>query len=1479
MSKTFATGHDHKTNKGSRPVSISGFPGLLVALSCVSLVSSRTADVIVFVLCTTKKGLKVTTKPKANLLKSLVNRLGVTVPARSGGRDGSGGRSRARRLILPIFGAFTTAFCLLSFAVPAFAGRARIFTGSFGAASSTTIDPYPLAIPARGVLGNTGFIQGDAIDQSTGDIYVADPLNHRIEKFGPQGEFILMFGSEVNANPMAADRSLCTILETCQTGTAGTTPGAFASGAALHVAVDNSTGPSQGDVYVADSSVFTGGDDKVSKFDSSGHLITGWSSGGQLDGSTSSDGPFKSLRGIAVDPSGDLWVYSTGEGQRIARIFEFDQSAGFITDWSTHAGENPQGVNEGIAVDSEDNVYLAISGALVLKYTSGGALLSTIAGPFTDEVSEYVRPTALTIDSSSNSLYVFNSVNIFQKNENFSILRYEPSCQALSFGSCTAAESITSGHLQSDSAQATALAVNPSSPGDTIYASEPEEGLVAGFSVVTVPDVSTARASSVTSDAGILNGTINPANELVTECFFEWGETASYGRRASCENSPGSGTSPVEVHANVTGLQAGKVYHFRLIAGNANDVNSVTDEPSTGQDSSFGSPLIDSVSSSSVASTSATLNAEVNPEGADTHVQIEYGTDTGYGQSTAEVDIGSGEVIQHVSYHIQDLTPDKVYHYRVIATNVLSLAGGATSADQTFTTQPVGGGLVLPDGRRWELVTPPDKHGAQIVPLSGGSLGTPGPRQAAEDGSGIAYLTNTPTEAEPPGYGQFQGADEVLSTRGARGWSTRDIATPHDSATFLFTLPEYDMFSANLSSGLATSEGQDNTLLSPNATEQTPYIREEDLCDASATAAECYSPILTGKEGLADVAPGTQFGPFEARSRRVFFEGASPDLRHVVLASKVPLTDTAPAASEGGVYEWSAGSPPREALQLVSLLPPDEGGGPVPVQGISVGPTHFPTSISASRHAISDDGSRIFWESNHGSGGALYLRDTLRPETVRLDVKQPGAPAGGEPDALFQIASADGSTVYFTDGQKLTGNSGAAGPTYPDLYECEIVEEAGKLACSLTDLTSMHSEQPAAIRNLVVGAAEDGAYVYFVANGVLSDNANSHGDKASPGSCAEGQSSELASATCNLYEIHAGVTTFVATLSRDDQTDWGVGTNDFHTLSNLTAHTSPDGRFMTFMSQRSLTGYDNRDAVSGNPDAEVYVFDAVSGRLSCVSCDPFGARPHGIEGREFTQFGKGPHVEDVADVPVHTAFAANADWFAASLPPGVYLNSEEIGGGSLYQSRVVSNEGRVFFDSSDALVPQDVNGNEDVYEFEPVGVGSCSEAASTFSVVSGGCTSLVSSGTSPEESGFLDASQSGGDVFFMTASRLTSQDLDRSFDIYDAHECSATVPCLSATGPVPACDAGDSCKAAPSPQPAIFGAPASATFSGPGNLTPPMAVKAKPKPRTRAQQLASALNACRKQHGKKRTVCERKARKRFGALRTKKATIKRRGKR
>jgi subtilase family serine protease len=92
------------------------------------------------------------------------------------------------------------------------------------------------------------------------------------------------------------------------------------------------------------------------------------------------------------------------------------------------------------------------------------------------------------------------------------------------------------------------------------------------------PTVVTKAASSVGQATATLNATVNPNSGEVGKCEFEYGETNSYGKVASCVSLPGSGSSPVEVSASLTGLAANTTYHFRISATNAGGTSKGSDE-------------------------------------------------------------------------------------------------------------------------------------------------------------------------------------------------------------------------------------------------------------------------------------------------------------------------------------------------------------------------------------------------------------------------------------------------------------------------------------------------------------------------------------------------------------------------------------------------------------------------------------------------------------------------------------------------------------------------------------------------------------------------------------------------------------------------------------------------------------------------------------------------------------------------------------
>ncbi len=845
-------------------------------------------------------------------------------------------------------------------------------------------------------------------------------------------------------------------------------------------------------------------------------------------------------------------------------------------------------------------------------------------------------------------------------------------------------------------------------------------------------------------------------------------------------------------------------------------------------------PTIEHESPTEVTGTSATLTGQLKPTGPDATYYFQYGTvscaaspaSCGDLPASPGIDIGAGFNSQSVSVHLQGLQSGTVYHFRLVAINELGTSDGA---EQTFTTQAAGSEPALPDGRSWEMVSPPYKQGAGIDAI-GNEQGAD--IQAAADGTAITYAANAPFEANPAGSRTLE-VTQVFSARGAPGsWETRDITTAHDEGATGVAVghsAEYKLFSSDLSLGLTEPQGNTPLPPLPAGAEKTIYLR--------AANGEYVALVTSG-----NVPAGTKFGGDGKGAGAVKFISATPNFSHIVLESSVGLTST--PGDEGGLYEWSAGH-----LQLVSVLPHGEptraslgyGGG---------------NGRELVRNAISNDGSRVVFKANIDE--RLYMRDVARGETIEVDAAQ-GAPEPASPQSHYRTASSDGSRVFYLSPERLTADSTASNGE--DLYVFEVTSGKGEpLAGALKDLAvDANVGETADVRG-VIGASEDGSYVYFVANGVLGDGAERG---ARRGDCE--QTTQAAKQTCNLYMAHYDMganawtpPVFVAALSGADAPSWGAGQPK---LNKMTSRISPDGRYLAFMSERSLTAYENRDASSGVPDEEVYLYDASIGRVVCASCDPTGARPTGLlEGDRYN--------ENLVDY----AKTWGGRWFAANIPG---WDSTDLGD-ALYQSRYLSDSGRLFFNSSDALVPGDVNGKEDVYEYEPSGVGGCQgahhgqNAGVVFNEGAGGCVGLISSGTSPEESAFMDASETGGDVFFLTLSRLSPSDYDTSIDLYDAHECTGTSPCAPAAALAPPpCTTGDACKAAPSPQPAVFGAPASATFSGAGNVTPSSAPAAVTKRSAgRAQKLAKALKACRAKSGRKHAACESRARKRYGARRS-----------
>jgi DNA-binding beta-propeller fold protein YncE len=1162
--------------------------------------------------------------------------------------------------------------------------------------------------------------------------------------------------------------------------------------------------------------------------------------------SFSFEGGFAGPSGVAVNESlstGNVYVADSGD-ELVKRFTCAASSCTLLSSFKVKGSPESIAVDNNPASPSHGDVYVGNEEAFVYKFDAEGKKLATFKGFKEPAETEELFGTIHGISVDANGdLYVYQEESIIHfdnknpeplhKNKFVEKIELLLTCEARpGFAVAPKGEAFYIGHELE-----TRNEVECEEPKPSVIAKLDGSGNVLNRAL--------DRENTTAAAVDLANGDVYLDNESTVA---EFGPTGALIQRFGSGSLSGGRGMAVD-------SRTGEVY---VADSKENKVDVFALEPP-------GPPTVDSESAQNVTPTSEQLSAQIDPKGAKTHYFFQYGTVncasspsscTVMPAGGADISAGFGDV--SVVQAVSGLQPGTDYFFRVIAENENGKAEGAIG---TFTTLP-SSLETLADGRAWELVTPPEKNGIGIEAIArkGGLI------QAAEDGHAITYWAAGPIVPNPEGNRAFE-VNQIFSTRGAVEWSSQDIQTPTEKGEGLSAggLQEYQAFTPDLSFSLlapqpsANFEPTEHPPLSTEATERTIYRRNNVSCQPPPST--CYTPLVTAANDTAN----TQFGG------KLLLAGATPDLTHAVVESKVALTTTPLPAEQPGLYVWESGGP----LQLVSVLPaPSEafcaGSACTPASAPLLGDNNFNV-----RNAISDGGSRIFWSGSAGAEGVerLYMRDTATAETVQVDraqgVNEP--PAGVEDE--YQTASRDGSRVFFANPNRLNtestlGEEAVEHEEGRDLYVCEL--GVGAKQCNLQDLTVGKPGESSDVQG-VLGASADGSVVYFVANGVLGESA---AEGAVPGNCGGG----APGATCSLYVDHYDTTakkwdepTFIATMSGRDAPVW-KSQGEHNQLTFLTSRVSPSGGFLAFMSERPLTGYDNRDThpeAHEARDEEVFLYNATSKRIVCASCNPSGARPAGVLDTGSAGEGFGLLVDRPQSWLGH--------WLAASIP-GWSGPKEEFG---RYQSRYLSDNGRLFFNAADALVPQDVNhrveevnsetkqtesvGVEDVYEYEPAGVGGCEKES---------CLALISSGKSTQESAFLDASLSGNDAFFVTAQQLVAGDQDSFSDVYDARVCTESSPCLkSELSSKRPCEETNTCRPAGSTQ-QTFGAPTSATFSGPGNSasveTRGSKASTPPHKITRAERLAKALKACRtKYKGKakkhKRAACERKARKKYGA--------------
>jgi NHL repeat len=1168
---------------------------------------------------------------------------------------------------------------------------------------------------------------GVAVDTSNGRVYVADTGNSRINVFDEDGNFIDSFG------------------------TPGTAPGQLTRPKNLAVD-DDPTSPAFHDVYVVDNPPGLGITSKprVQRFSPSGAFVLSLGEGVVHSGGNP----------VAVGPGGTVYVGDDNvkNGPEALRLIKRFTPAGVLLGSSSLPEAT---IISYLTVDSSGHAYVGSQNSTqsITKWE-----LKEPSATLLNSFDLAANTTALAVDSEDNLVAAQwegphriitkrdQSGNVLKR---FAYEQIQTNLQGLAVG--------VGGDLFGSESDSKAIRISQPLPGPIACC------------LATIP-----RNTSAT-----LKGQVNPEGkattyqfDYVTEADYlingftgaaSTPESASVGSDFALHNAEAQiGCVKVEVPTQPSCLEPSTTYRYRLVTTNA-DGNSETEGSFTTQP-----PIeIEEVFATDVGIDAGRLHAVVNPLGIPATGYFEYVDNAAYEADLAEgvghdgfatatkvpdidagkepINFGEGETGKELARELTSLAADTVYHYRFTAANPFLTV---KSDEKVLTTFPVpalparvcpneefrtAASAALPECRAYEMVSPVDKNGNDIKVLVSQESFPTHLDQSSADGNRFTYSSST-------AFGDAVSApwsSQYLATRRAgEGWSTHSLNPPRDSVglvthpTMIFNNP-YKLFDSELDNGWFFHDAE-------------PTL---DECAPPGFANFYRRSLKTGEyEALLPAEP-TNIEAAE-NNYRPEIQGASTDGTRTVIRVNTKLTEDAAKINGYQIYEHVAGEGCGE-LRLVSYLP----NGQASAVSASVGAGGQPGEGREGTivRAVSGDGSRVFFMVDSiatSFAGRLY---------VRVNADQPQSPVSkgkctdlslgctleiSSPASQFWTAATDGSRAIHS----ITDAASSR------LYEFDVDKAlAGEPASTLIAEGLAGNSSFAR----VAAANEDLSRLYFVTN------------KALGGEGVEGGR--------NLFLREGGAIRLVATLrsgaGEDRYSGLGVGSPS---LINNGVRATTDGGHLAFASASSPIGYDNINATDGRPVFQVYLYDAETDDLRCVSCNPTGARPRA------------------------RAIGDSGALVSAYMAPGE---------SAMFAPRALSSDGnRLFFESFEALLPRDTNGKGDVYEWQRAsGEAECEEIAAELYVPNAdGCLSLISSGQSPVDSEFADASPDGHDVFIRTQSSLLPQD-DGLVDIYDAR-----INGGFAQPPLPpaACE-GEACQGplnAPDDP-----TPASSAFEGAGN--------------------------------------------------------------
>jgi hypothetical protein len=1258
--------------------------------------------------------------------------------------------------------------------------------------------------------------RGPAINQEgsgapAGTFYILDAGNARIQRFGPTGEFEFAWGFGVRDGE--EEFEFCKVAPLCRKGHPGSQAGQLGS-ESQGIAVDQNSGT----VYVSDQAnsridIFTptgifegafGWGVRTDDGESTGFDFCTTAAGCQAGFAGASAGQFETeIGGLAVDPSGNLYV--ADEANRRVDVFEPILSGSVVTGIEfLHAF--------GWGVDTEASAFEVCTTTSTCNAGSTEGSGSE-AGKFSTQ-----SPSDISVDSQGN---VFALDPFAGRVQEFSST---PTVLDSGFGSAALAEAFGGGsllniavvddHLYVSGTRSSnegrvvvaeldhkgklldlhgtdllstngfGLAVAKSSLGGNIYVSTGSD--VSGIYVLNdkpVIDPVTSHAGTTATFSGAV-----VSNGIPTTYHFEYSADGEHWSSFPASDvSAGTSSATVQIASTGTGtgtLTVTAVAGTFILSFNGESTSTLLYDASAAIVQEALENLA-SVGAGNVAVSGGPGSANGSTPYTITFIGSLSGTEvTQITADTGDLDAPLIPVTQNAT----GLTGSQLFQVR-LAQNRPSGGGRVTSSPVSFKTDPAAPAISA-------------THASQMTDSSVTLNATLNPQN--EESSYRFEYVNAELFSET-GFADATSFPIPDSTVGPSGALTisKDISGLEAATTYHFR-----MVASNATGGTTGEEAIFTTY--PSQEVEQGCENSQFRIGPSAFLPNCRAYELVSPADSNGLFPGSLIG---AAAERSAFDTtlASPDGESVIFdsqgtlpgdeenggaraayeAKRTPIgwmtqgvgpTGAQAAAPGAGGISWDhryafwqtgriGGSLMVGSEEARYIRKPDGSFELIGEGNFGVDPKSWGRWISTGgTHVIfsTEPGTAVPLESGSPPPGTAAIYDrNIDGATHVVSLKPDGSPFIAGENAEYKGASADGSAVVFKVGPSYYERRDDANTT-PVVTGSFVhfggVSQNGDKVI-YTNGTSNNTQNIFVFnantqatteimtegKSPIVDVSADGSYVYFVSKLQI-------GGKGTAGAN-------------NLFVWDGSTVQFVAVLAPEDLTAFGtsqVKLGRWVELLNLTpstqagpadnpSRTIPSGTIFVFQSHANLTSYDS----SGH--SEIYRYDAISQVITCVSCSPL-ALPATSEAR----------------------FEANT--VTDTNPPTNALSHIE---------NVTDNGNTVFFQTGDSLVPRDINGVQDVYEWHS------------------GRVFLISTGRSPANSYLYAMTPDGHDVFFTTNEALVPGDQNGgSRRIYDARVEGGFPSSTGAEGCLE-----DACQGQPGVVADLSGV-GSAGFQGPGNIKP-----------------------------------------------------------